>query len=147
VTRRGVPDPDALGALAPGGLRRAPDVDPVLGAATAGSPQERAAPVVSTPPAPVVAPAVPPVAPGPAPAAVTARRRKKEQWHDWADELALLRAAYWHTAAREGHRSWSAFVADVMRRERARLETLYNGGRPWPPVESGELPTGRPLGG
>lgn len=142
--RRGVPDPDALGSLTPGGgLRRAPDVDPVLGAAGPGSPQERAAPPVTTV-APAPAAVLPPVAPVGGAAAKPARR--KEQWHDDAEELALLRAAYLHTHAAEGHRSWSAFVADVMRRERRRLETLHNGGRPWPPVRAGELPTGRPFG-
>lgn len=138
--RRGAPDPDALAALGGGGVRRAPDVDPVLGAVGA-SPQERAAPPITTV---APAPAAPPSVPASAPPAKPARR--KEQWHDDAAELDLLRAAYLHTHAAEGHLSWSAFVADVMRRERHRLETIYNGGRSWPAVGPGQLPTGRPLG-
>lgn len=140
--RRGRPDPDALGAVTGGGLRKAADVDPVLGVTGGGSPQERAAPPVTT-----VAPARPAPSVPAAPAAAPAKpARRKEQWHDDAAELDLLRAAYLHTHAAEGHLSWSAFVADVMRRERHRLEVLYNGGRPWPPVGPGALPTGRPLG-
>ena len=144
--RRGSPDPDALGAVTGGGLRKAADVDPVLGVTGGGSPQERAArPVTTVVPArpdPTV-PAATPAAPVGPPAKPA---RRKEQWHDDAGELALLRAAYLHTHAAEGHLSWSAFVADVMRRERHRLEVLYNGGRPWPPAGVGSLPTGRPLG-
>ncbi len=136
--RRGVPDPadlDALGpaAPAPPGVRAAPDVDPVLGVTGAGSgggsPQQRAAPPLTTDGAPAAGPG-----------------RVKEQFRGPADELALIRAAYWHTHVAEGHRNWSAFVVAVLRRERLRLEAEHNGGRPWAPVGKGELPTGRPLG-
>jgi hypothetical protein len=141
--RRGVPDPDALGALTSGGLRRAPDVDPVLGAAGVGSPQQRAAPAVSTPPAAAVPVASPPPA-GPAPAATG---KAKAQFHIAAADLGRARAAYLHSHVAEGERSWSEFVAAAVLREVARRETLYNGGRPWPPAGAGELPTGRPFRG
>lgn len=126
--RRGAaPDPAALTALS-GGLRKAPDVDPVLGAAS-GSPQERAAPLVTevAPPAPV--------------------RKEKVNYYEDPVELARARAAYLHTHVDEGHRSWSEFVAAAVRREVDRLEGERNGGRPWPAVGAGELPTGRPFRG
>lgn len=133
--RGGVPDPAALGELAaPGRLPKAPSADPVLGAT---SPQERAGRATGAPP---------PV-PDDVPAARTARAPSaKAQFYDLADELARARAAYLHTHAQEGHRSWSEFVAATVRREVRRLEALYHGGEPWPDVAAGQIPTGRPLG-
>jgi hypothetical protein len=141
-----VPDPEALGALSPGGLRKAPDVDPVLGAGPSAS--QRAADVVGAPrPVPAAAPAtVVPSAAAPAAATTRTGAREKSTFYDTPAGLARARAAYRQTAVAEGERSWAEFVAGAVRREVERREATYNGGRSWPGIGAGELPTGRPLG-
>jgi hypothetical protein len=146
--RRGAsPDRATLAELAQapprGRLRKAPAADPVLGA-------------VGTAPADRADSDVPPAgdrrgrrraAGGPAertdppPAAKT----KVGFYQDGAD-TARARAAYDWTRPQEGHRSFSEFIAAAVMREVYRLEAQYHDGKPWPPVQPGQLPTGKPLG-
>jgi len=155
--RTGAPDAATLAELtgsAP--LPKAPAVDPVLGARPAGLPE----------PAPVASPqqraidaavdrglVESPIAPGtvtaaaPAVATSSAGAREKSTFYDTPAGLARARAAYLNSHVAEGERSWAEFVARAVRREVERREEAYNGGRSWAPVSSGQLPTGRPLGG
>lgn len=61
------------------------------------------------------------------------------------DVRARIRAAYRATAATEGHRSFSDFIAAIVEAEARRLETQYNNGRPFAGGEI-ELVSGRPMG-
>ena len=61
------------------------------------------------------------------------------------DLRARVRAAYRATAAAEGHRSFSDFIASVVEGEARRLEVKYNDGRPFVGGEI-ELVSGRPMG-
>lgn len=101
-------------------LRKAPVLDPVLATATAPAPS-------------LAAPAV-------APAKV-----KVGFYQDPAD-TARARAAFTWTRAQQGHRSFSDFIAHALMREVERLEASYHEGHPWPSMQPGELPTGKPLG-
>jgi Centromere-binding protein ParB C-terminal len=137
--RRGAsPDAGDLAALgqAPAGggrLRKAPPTDPVLGLASPSS--------VSTPDS---APAEPLTATRRA--VQTAGEKAKVGFYQRPGDTARARAAYDWTRAQTRHRSFSDFIADAIMREVERLEVEYNHGQPWPPMEPGELPTGKPLG-
>ena len=61
------------------------------------------------------------------------------------DVRARIRAAYRATAATEGHRSFSDFIAAIVEAEARRLETQYNNGRTFAGGEI-ELVSGRPMG-
>jgi len=61
------------------------------------------------------------------------------------DLRARVRAAYRATAASEGHRSFSDFIAAVVEAEALRLEKQYNEGRRFGGGDV-ELASGRPLG-
>lgn len=111
------------------------------------------------PAAPAVAPQTPASAPEPAsatasaPAALPAPQRApkagkkpKVSFYQDPEDTARARAAMVHTQGLEGSRSWSEFVDRALMREAERLEQRYNGGQPWPPVEAGEIPRGRPMG-
>lgn len=144
--RRPGPDPAALASLAGEALPKAPPVDPVLGpapAAAASSPQRRA--VEAAVEVGMVESAV---APGTVttPPAARGAAREKSTFYDTPAGLARARAAYLHTHVAEGERSWAEFVAGAVRREVERREATYNGGRAWPGLSTGALPTGRPLG-
>lgn len=110
-----------------GGLRKAPKTDPVLTVAGSGT----------------------------APTAGGRRRRsavggrsdrpKVSFYVDPAD-AARMRAAFDWTRGPEQHTSLSDFIANAVAKEVTRLEEQYNHGQPWPDLEPGRLPTGRPVG-
>ena len=147
--RRGArPDAQALDELgqAPspaGRLRKAPTADPVVnaGSPTPGEPAdtgERATGGTGRPAAATRAPR-------PARSTSTAGKTKVGFYQD-PDDTARARAAYDWTRPHEGHRSFSDFIAAAVMREVARLEAKHHDGQPWPAVEPGQLPTGKPLG-
>lgn len=72
--------------------------------------------------------------------------KSKVGFYQNPDDTARARAAYDWTRPYEGHRSFSDFVASALMREVERLEAKHHGGEPWPAVEPGQLPTGKPLG-
>lgn len=129
--RRGAsPNAEDLAGLgdapAPGRLRKAPAADPVLGVAAASAPN----------PAPESSPA----------AAKGAPAKTKVGFYQSVEDTARARAAYDWTRPRTRHRSFSDFIAHAVMREVERLEAEYNDGQPWPSLEPGELPAGRPMG-
>ena len=137
-TRRRTASPNAqdLAGLreeppAAGRLRKAPVSDPVLGVASAPSPDE-----------PATSGRTASARRAPSPTAGKA----KVGFYQEPDDTARARAAYNWTRAQEGHRSFSDFLAHALMREVERLEAEYHGGRPWPSMEPGELPTGKPFG-
>ncbi|WIB72579.1 hypothetical protein [Curtobacterium sp. MCBD17_026] len=75
-----------------------------------------------------------------------AGKKPKVSFYQDPEDTARARAAMVHTQGLEGSRSWSEFVDRALMREAERLEKRYNGGQPWPPVEAGEIPRGRPMG-
>jgi hypothetical protein len=87
-----------------------------------------------------------PRAAGPSGVANAAGRAKVGFYQD-ADDTARARAAFTQTRTQEQHRSFSDFVAAALMAEVERLERTYNGGKPWPGMEAGEIPTGKPFGG
>ena len=147
--RRGArPDAQALDelwqALPPAGrLRIAPPADPVVDAGSP-APTEPADPRESAT-AGTGRPAAAPRAPRPARSTSTAGKAKVGFYQD-SDDTARARAAYDWTRPHEGHRSFSDFIAAAVMREVARLEAKHHDGQPWPAVEPGQLPTGKPLG-
>jgi hypothetical protein len=72
--------------------------------------------------------------------------KTKVGYYQDPDDVARARAAYEWTRLQENHRSFSDLIAAALMREVARLEEKYNNGQPWPPVEPGHIPTGKPLG-
>lgn len=67
-------------------------------------------------------------------------------YYQQPDHLARARSAFHWSRLQEGHRSLSDFIDHAIMREVERVEGLYNDGQPWPPLDAGELPTGRPVG-
>lgn len=122
--KRRHPDPEALAGLTPGGLQKAPTADPVLDIASV--PRAAVVPQTSTSPA--------------------APTKMKIGFYQNPEDAARARAAFYWTRTREGHRSFSDFVAHAIAAEVERLETKYNHGEPWDPMLPGELPTGKPFG-
>jgi hypothetical protein len=148
--RRPGPDRAALAELAGDPLPKAPPVDPVLGPGHGLTAADRAAIAVGAPPpvpggAPDAVTVPSAAASAPTPATAPPAAREKSTFYDHPAGLARARAAYRHTHVAEGERSWAEFVAGAVRREVERREATYNGGRAWPGVGAGELPTGRPL--
>lgn len=70
----------------------------------------------------------------------------KVSFYQDPEDTARVRGAILHTMATEGSRSMSQFIHQAVMAEVERLETKYNGGRPFPPVGTRELPQGRPMG-
>lgn len=105
-----------------------------------------------SPAQPPIAPSVqptelPPTAPRAArPPRTIATRKDKVGFYQRPDDTARARAAFTWTHAQEAHRSFSDFVSAALMREVDRLEAKYNGGDPWPPMDAGQIPTGKPLG-
>jgi hypothetical protein len=124
-----------LGAAQP----YAPTTPPVA-AAPAGA-QTPSSPPQAAPVADQVTAATP--APSRAP---KAGKKPKVSFYQDPEDTARARAAMVHTQGVEGSRSWSEFVDRALMREAERLEQRYNSGQPWPPVEAGEIPRGRPMG-
>lgn len=145
-TRRPGTAPDAQDldelAQAPGTagrLRKAPASDPVLGAAS--TPTGTTVEVDTSLPPPKRAAARPARSKPTTPAT-----KSKVGFYQDPGHTGRARAAYEWTRLHEGHRSFSDFVAAALMREVARLEAAYHDSQPWPPLEPGELPTGKPLG-
>jgi len=146
-----VPDPDAQALDEPrpdpqvaGRLRKAPSDDPVL---SASSPSAGSATEVNPPKAAAIRPVRRPAA-GRVAASdrVTSTAGKaKVGFYQAPDDTARARAAYDWTRPQEGHRSFSDFISAAVMREVARLETKYHDSEPWPALEPGRLPTGKPL--
>ncbi len=132
TNRAAGPDPAALAALTPptgGRLQKAAAHDPVLG-----------------PPAPAAAaPTDVPPDRRQRPGVAHAATKTKVGFLQDPDDTARARAAYEWTRLHEGHRSLSDFIAAAVMREVARLEAQYHDGDPWPGVEVGQIPTGKPL--
>ncbi len=140
--RRGTrPDAQTLDELktppaGAGRLRKAPAVDPVLGASNAADPTETEnAPRAGTPARSRTA----------ARARPAAGTKSKVGFYQVAADTGRARAAYDWTRPQEGHRSFSDFIAAGVMREVERLEAKYHDGQPWPALEPGELPTGAPM--
>lgn len=144
--RRGArPDAQALDELgqAPataGRLRKAPTGDPVVDAGSSAGPPEESGGSGERASRPAAA-----RTPRPARSTSTAGKAKVGFYQD-PDDTARARAAYDWTRPHEGHRSFSDFIASAVMREVARLEAKHHDGQPWPAVEPGQLPTGKPLG-
>jgi len=60
-------------------------------------------------------------------------------------DQARIRAAFMATYSAERHGSLSDFITHAALEKVAQLEQQYNNGQPWPPVNAGDVPTGRPL--
>lgn len=104
-----------------------------------GSAPDEAVPVAAAQPAPVDdAPA--------APAAKSAYRKKLGYYPKSDADANRVRAAIRHTGVQEGYRGLTDFMEKVIMAEVERLEQRYNGGKPFPGGEAGELPAGRPMG-
>lgn len=149
------PDTDALAALsspppAGGRLKKADHADPVLGLASQPRPSvaEPGREAAGDPPAATAAATRPRAAARSKQEDVsrTGGAKVKVGYYQDPDDMARARSAYDWTRPREGHRSLSDFIAHAVMREVERVEKLYNDGQPWPPLEPGELPGGRPLG-
>ena len=89
-------------------------------------------------------------APQPAAAAATAKAKPKYppkvSFYQDPEDTARVRGAILHTMTTEGARNLSQFIHQAVMAEVERLETKYNGGQPFPPVEARGLPQGRPMG-
>lgn len=62
------------------------------------------------------------------------------------EDSARMRGAMVATIPYEGLTTLSAFVQSAIDEKVARLEEKYNNGEPFPPVGTGVIPTGRPMG-
>jgi len=80
------------------------------------------------------------------PVAGSTAAKAKVGFYQRTEDTARARAAFIWTRPQEGHRSFSDFVAAAVMAEVARLEAKYHGGKPWPAIDTGQLPVGKPLG-
>lgn len=62
------------------------------------------------------------------------------------DDTARMRGAFRHTDREEGDRSLSDFIHKAVMAEVERREQKYNSGKPFPDLEAGIIPRGRPIG-
>lgn len=62
------------------------------------------------------------------------------------EDTARMRGAFRHTDREEGDRSLSDFIHKAVMAEVERRERKYNGGKPFPDLEAGSIPRGRPMG-
>ena len=62
------------------------------------------------------------------------------------DDTARMRGAFRHTDREEGDRSLSDFIHKAVMAEVERREKKYNSGQPFPDLEAGSIPRGRPMG-
>ncbi|MFF2300675.1 hypothetical protein [Arthrobacter sp. NPDC058127] len=69
----------------------------------------------------------------------------KVSFYQATDDGNRMRAAFVATQPVERRPSLSAFICEAVTKEVERLERLYNGGRPWPDIETGQVPKGAPL--
>lgn len=113
-------------------------------------------PPATAPAAAETLPAAREAATPPAPAqAPLASRRGSSKAKGWArkitiyqqeEDSARMRGAMVATIPYEGLTTLSAFVQSAIDEKVARLEEKYNNGKPFPPVGTGVIPTGRPMG-
>lgn len=75
------------------------------------------------------------------------RTRHKVSFYQDPEDTARMRGAILHTMPHEGARTLSEFIHRAVMAEVQRLESVYNDGNPFPPLDAGELPQGRPMGG
>jgi len=61
------------------------------------------------------------------------------------EDQARIRATFLATNSAERHGSLSDFITRATLKQVLALETQYNAGKPWPAVDPGEVPTGRPI--
>ena len=59
------------------------------------------------------------------------------------EQAGQVRAAFLETGEDEGEASVSDFIVRATMREVKRRQRKYNGGKPWPPVQAGELRRGQ----
>lgn len=81
-----------------------------------------------------------------APAKAKPKYPPKVSFYQDPEDTARVRGAILHTMTTEGARNLSQFIHQAVMAEVERLETKYNGGQPFPPVEARGLPQGRPMG-
>lgn len=103
------------------------------------------APAAAAPEAATPAPVATSKTPGQADTPAKGARPKVSFYQD-ADDTKRVRGALLHTMTTEGSRNLSEFIHRAVMAEVERLEAKYNNGKPFPPVGSGELPQGRPMG-
>lgn len=72
--------------------------------------------------------------------------KKKVSFYQDETRTAHARGAHLYTMAHERRKSLSEFIDNAVMAEVERLEAKYNDGKPFPPVQSGEIPQGRPMG-
>lgn len=81
------------------------------------------------------------------PAASTGKKYPpKVTFYQPQEDTARMRGAFRHTDREEGDRSLSDFIHKAVMAEVERREAKYNGGRPFPDLEAGSIPRGRPMG-
>lgn len=81
--------------------------------------------------------------------AVASRGKKyppKVTFYQPQDDTARMRGAFRHTDREEGDRSLSDFIHKAVMAEVERREKKYNSGKPFPDLEAGSIPRGRPMG-
>ncbi|WP_459645167.1 ParB family protein [Kineococcus sp. NUM-3379] len=71
--------------------------------------------------------------------------KKRVGYYQTPSETDRARGCYEYTRLATGYRSFSDFIAAAVMEKCEALERQYNGGEPFPAMEPGELPTGRPL--
>ncbi|KFC52528.1 hypothetical protein V1463_11910 [Micrococcus yunnanensis] len=98
---------------------------------------------------PVDPPAQAPARDEPTPVAAASTGKKyppKVTFYHPQDDTARMRGAFRHTDREEGDRSLSDFIHKAVMAEVERREQKYNSGKPFPDLEAGSIPRGRPMG-
>lgn len=131
--------------------RPAPRKSSLAGSSPVAPPAQPAAePAQSTVEAAPAQPQTVTSAPQPTAAAAPAKAKPKYppkvSFYQDPEDTARVRGAILHTMTTEGARNLSQFIHQAVMAEVERLETKYNGGQPFPPVEARGLPQGRPMG-
>ena len=115
------------------------------------SPFAKLSPVAPPAPAPeqTPAPAPSPARDEPAPTATASsgnQYRPKVTFYQTPEDSARMRGAHRHTDREEGDRSLSDFIHKAVMAEVERREKKYNSGNPFPSLDAGSIPRGRPMG-
>lgn len=100
-------------------------------------------------PAATTEPTEAPTAPRPAAPAAAPSGKKyppKVTFYQPQDDTARMRGAFRHTDREEGDRSLSDFIHKAVMAEVERGEKICIGGQPFPDLEAGSIPRGRPMG-
>ena len=109
-----------------------------------GSPVNPPTPAPEQSPAPAPARAERTSAPAAAPTGK--KYPPKVTFYQPQDDTARMRGAFRHTDREEGDRSLSDFIHKAVMAEVERREKKYNSGKPFPDLEAGSIPRGRPMG-